>query len=287
MLKKTAFVCGYPIGQTLSPFIHRHWLKLYQKKGDYEPIQVSINDFESFFKKTALKKFIGGNITIPHKERAYALADLCEEAVRKIGAANMVWYEKGKICVGNSDVYGFNANLDSYFNDWAGGVALVFGAGGAARAVIYALKDRGCEKIYVVNRTLQRAEDLSDYFGTSVLAYSWDKISTIMPVVDLIVNTTSKDMGKKVVSTSEALCGWPDFTKAKDDALVVDIVYKPLITPFLHLAQQRGLRIIDGLGMLLHQAVPGFEKWFGLRPHVDESLREAVLQELARKNIFP
>ncbi|GAA4658258.1 shikimate dehydrogenase [Bartonella pachyuromydis] len=276
-----AFVVGSPINHSKSPKIHNFWLKQYNLQGEYLAQEVTSEKFRDFF--TSIKKmgFCGGNITIPHKQEAFHLVEYKDDVATMIGAVNTLWYEGDKLCATNSDAYGFSANLDDFFPDWGGETALVFGAGGAARSVLYALKKRRFERIFLVNRTKGRAEDLAQHFGKPIEVHDWQNRDKILYQADLIVNTTSIGMinphEKKINSF---FC---DFHKAKTTALVTDIVYTPLITPFLQQAKEHSLKTIDGLGMLLHQAVFGFERWFGIRPEVTKALRTAILQDMGEK----
>ena len=220
---------------------------------------------------------VGGNITLPHKEAAFALAGQIDAAAEEIGAVNTLWFRDDALWGGNTDAYGFAANLDANGPGWdKGRVALVLGAGGASRAIVYALKQRGFSDIRIVNRTLGRAQELADRFGKGVSAHSWAAVPELTRDADLIVNTTSLGMeGKDALEI--------DLASAKPDALVTDIVYVPLETPLLHAARACGLKTVDGLGMLLHQAVPGFEHWFGKRPEVTAELRDLVLADMAKR----
>lgn len=273
-----AFVTGYPVGHSRSPQIHRYWLNKYHIDGCYDAVEVRPEDFADFIALLAEKGFCGGNVTLPHKEAAFRLADQKDEVATIIGAANTLWFENGKLCATNTDGYGFAANLDDFSPGWAGGAALVLGAGGAARAIIYTLKRRGFERIYLVNRTKSRADALADYFGVPVKAQKWEEIDSLVSHVDFIVNTTSLGMKNRLAKTDDA--PFINLQKAKPSVLVTDIVYTPLITPILSQARALNLKTVDGIGMLLHQAVPGFERWFGVRPEVDKALRQEILREM-------
>ncbi len=230
------------------------------------------DDFESFIAKlkSPSAEFVGGNITIPHKERAFALADDVDETAAYIGAANTLWREDGRLKATNTDAYGFAANLDEKRPGWQDlDTAVVYGAGGASRAVIVALVQRGFRNIHVLNRTVERAQGLADRFGATVQAHSLDALDELLHGAGLFVNTTSLGLEDETVPNI-------DFTRMRTGALVTDIVYVPLKTAFLQQAEEQGIATADGLGMLLHQAVPGFEKWFGVRPVVDPELRELV-----------
>jgi shikimate dehydrogenase len=273
---KNAFVCGHPITHSRSPLIHGSWLRDYNIEGSYETIDVAPEDFASFLKSIRAGDFIGGNITIPHKEAAFKLADHKDETATLIGAVNTLWMEAGQLNATNTDAYGFAANLDERAEDWDKATsALVIGAGGASRAIIHALKTRGFTDIRIANRTLTRAIELRDRFGNGISAHTLDAINELASDVSLIVNTTSLGMkGEGDIPLN--------FAKVQPEALVTDIVYVPLITPFLEAAANAGFKTADGLGMLLHQAVPGFEKWFGIRPVVGSTLRDFIIADMAK-----
>ncbi len=270
----TAFVTGFPIRHSRSPLIHGHWLKKYGLDGSYQAIEVAPEGFADFVYGLQANGFVGGNVTIPHKENAFALCSRHDMAAMEIGAVNTLWFEDGVLWGGNTDAYGFVANLDAMSPGWdERKTALVFGAGGASRAVVYALKQRGFTDIRIVNRTVERAKELADRLGSGVSAHQWRLVPELLKGSALIVNTTSLGMEGKDVDTI-------DLAGAASDALVTDIVYVPLTTPLLKTARERGLKTVDGLGMLLHQAVPGFERWFGVRPDVTRELRELILADM-------
>lgn len=273
-----AFVTGYPVGHSLSPQIHRYWLNKYHLDGCYNAVEVKPENFSDFIGQLAEKGFCGGNVTLPHKEEAFRLAEKKDDVATIIGAANTLWFENNKLCATNTDGYGFAANLDDFAPGWAGGTALVIGAGGAARAIIYTLKQRGFERIYLVNRTKSRADALAEYFGAPVKAQKWDAIASIVSHADFIVNTTSLGMENRLEKNVDSSI--IDLQKTKPSVLVTDIVYTPLVTPLLAQARALNLPTVDGIGMLLHQAVPGFERWFGKRPEVDQSLRQEILRKM-------
>ncbi|WP_273788777.1 shikimate dehydrogenase [Bartonella sp. ML70XJBT] len=276
-----AFVVGTPIHHSKSPKIHNFWLKQYNLQGEYIAQEVTSEEFRGFFTSIKKRGFCGGNITLPYKQEAFHLANYKDDVATMIGAVNTLWYEENKLCATNSDAYGFSANLDDFYPDWVGETAVIFGAGGAARAVLYALKKRGFERICLVNRTKGRAEDLAQHFGKPVEVHDWQNIDKILYQADLIVNTTS--IGITTPYEEKENSFFCDFHKAKTTALVTDIVYTPLLTPFLQQAKAHGLRTVDGLGMLLHQAVFGFERWFGIRPQVTKALRAEILQGMGEK----
>lgn len=272
-----AFVTGFPIKHSRSPLIHGFWLKEHGIEGSYEAIEVTPEDFAKFAGSLAKNGFVGGNVTIPHKEVAFAEVETRDEAAEAIGAVNTLWLENGKLCGGNTDAYGFAANLDALAPGWdKADTALVLGAGGAGRAIVHALQTRGFSRIAIVNRTLSRAEELAGHFGQGVSAHGWDAAQRLVKEAGLIVNTTSLGMSGHGEVEEFPL----DLTEAQNSAVATDIVYVPLKTPFLAKAEAAGLKTVDGLGMLLHQAVPGFERWFGKRPQVTEALRAHILVDL-------
>jgi len=271
-----AFVTGVPINHSRSPLIHGHWLKQFAIAGSYKAVPVSEEDFPAFVKalKDGSSGYRGGNVTIPHKELAFKLADKPDALAEEMGAANTLWMENGEIHASNTDGYGFVANLDDRYPGWdKTDRAVIFGAGGASRAVIQSVRDRGINEIHVVNRTLSRAQELADRFGPKVHAHPVEALGELMTGAGLFVNTTSLGMDG---SEAPAI----DFSPLTSNAVVTDIVYIPLKTPLLAQAEEQGFPIVDGLGMLLHQAVPGFEKWFGRRPVVDAELRNLVIADM-------
>jgi shikimate dehydrogenase len=271
-----AFVTGWPIKHSRSPIIHRHWLTHYGLAGRYDPVAIAPEDFASFIGslKDGTAGFNGGNVTIPHKEAAYLLADRPDALADELGAANTLWREDGEIRATNTDGYGFVANLDDRNPGWDKvDRAVILGAGGASRSVIQAVRDRGIAEIHVVNRTISRAQELADRFGARIHAHGLPALGEVMKGAGLFINTTSLGMdGAEAVDI--------DFSAMQADALVTDIVYVPLETPILKQARAQGYATADGLGMLLHQAVPGFEKWFGQRPTVDQTLRDLIVEDI-------
>lgn len=271
-----AFVAGYPIKHSRSPVIHGHWLQSYGLPGTYEKIAVAPEDFGDFMLrlKDADSPYTGGNITIPHKEAASRLADRIDPVAEELGAANTLWREDGLLHATNTDGIGFVANLDAQHPGWDKvDRAVVLGAGGASRAILQALRDRGISEVHVVNRTVDRAQELVDRFGPPLHAHGMNALDSLLDGAGLFVNTTSLGMD----GTAAPLL---PFDRMKNDALVTDIVYVPLKTPLLQQAEQIGLPTVDGLGMLLHQAVPGFERWFGQKPEVTAELRQLVLDDI-------
>ena len=269
-----AFVIGHPITHSRSPLIHTYWLKTHKISGSYEGIDVTPGTLAEFLACVRSGEFAGGNVTVPLKEEAVTAVDCLTENAKSIGAVNTIYMENGKLWGDNTDAYGFSANLTDRAPEWTVcHSALVVGAGGAARAVIKSLMDAGLAQIYVLNRTLARAEEIAAAFGPTVFAAPLDSFTTYAPVADLFVNTSSLGMAGKEDKHF-------DFSAAKPSALVTDIVYVPLETNFLKSAHFAGLKTVDGLGMLLHQAVPGFERWFGIRTQVTPQLRAMVEADL-------
>ncbi|WP_237480982.1 shikimate dehydrogenase [Lichenibacterium dinghuense] len=270
MTAPRAFVIGHPISHSRSPLIHGHWLKRHGLTGSYEKIAVAPEDLDAFVAGLRASGFVGGNVTVPHKGRVLELADAVDEAADAIGAANTLWFDDGDLVAGNTDAEGFVLSLDDEAPGWdgRGASAVVLGAGGAARAVVHGLLERGFE-VAVANRTFLRAAELAEEHEGEVWAYAWDELPPLLRAADLVVNTTTLGMaGQPPLAV--------DLSGCKRDALVADIVYTPLETPLLAAARARGLRAVGGLGMLLHQAVPGFERWFGVRPEVTPELRALV-----------
>jgi shikimate dehydrogenase len=268
-----AFVAGWPIAHSRSPLIHGHWLKTLAIAGSYERVAVAPDDAAAFFRDLPGSGYVGGNVTLPHKERAYEVSIKCDSVADRLGAVNTLWIESGAICATNTDAYGFIANLDASAPGWdkSARQAVVLGAGGAARAVVWSLIERGLE-VAIVNRGLDRAQELVARFPGSS-AHSWDELPRLLQNADVLVNTTPLGMTSK---SDLAI----DLSPLPTSSLVTDIVYAPLITPLLANATARGNRTVDGLGMLLHQAVPGFERWFGVRPGVTAELRALIVADL-------
>ena len=270
-----ACVIGWPVGHSRSPLIHRYWLKRYRLAGDYVAKPVPPDAIDTFLRRFAASGFIGGNVTIPHKGAAFRAAAEASPVATALQAANTLWLADGVLHADNTDCHGFLANLDRHAPGWdCAGPAIVFGAGGAARAVIHALVGRRFDPVIVLNRTLARAEAIADHFGPPVIAAPLTDAARFVPDANLFVNTTSAGMNGAPPLTI-------DWRGAGAEAIATDIVYTPVQTPFLRAAADHGLKTIDGLGMLLHQAAPGFERWFGVRPAVDEALRQLVLADIA------
>lgn len=275
MTDPIACVVGWPVKHSRSPVIHRFWLKAYGLVGDYVIQPVEPADAEAFFRGFASGPYVGCNVTVPHKEIAFASVDEIEPAGLEIGAVNTIWRDGARLVATSTDGVGFLANLDEGAPGWSDspGPAVVLGAGGAARAVVWALLLRGFAPVHVVNRSRDRAEALAARFGERVRASDWGQVTALLPEARVLVNSTSLGMeGQPPLDL--------DLTALGPGCLVTDIVYVPLETPLLAAARARGLRTVDGLGMLLHQAAPGFAHWFGRKPEVTPALRQAVLRDM-------
>ncbi len=272
---RAACLIGWPAAHSRSPLIHHYWLRKLGIAGGYNIEAVPPEGFAEFVLHLSTHGFVGANVTIPHKERALMLSKPDARA-RAVGAANTLWYEGDELRSTNTDIEGFINNLDAFAPGWdAATDALVLGAGGAARAVVFGLIERGIKRVHLANRTLERARALADQFGASVDPVSWDAIGDLLPRAELLINTTS--LGMQGQPPLEA-----DVSLLPPHAVVADLVYVPLRTPLLSAARARGLKTADGLGMLLHQAVRGFELWFGQRPEVTSELRDLVEADLTK-----
>jgi shikimate dehydrogenase len=268
-----AGVIGSPIAHSKSPRLHRHWLVKYGLAGDYVPLHVEKDDLPDVLRALPKMGFVGANVTIPHKVSVLELADQVSDRASLIGAANtLTFLEGGKIFADNTDGYGFLANLKQGAPQWRPdrGPAAVLGAGGAARAVIVSLLDAGVPEILLANRTRTKADVLRSEFGSRVRVFEWVQAGNMIEAATTVVNTTSLGM-----------VGSPDLRVPLDGlqpgTVVTDLVYNPLRTHLLDEAEKARCTVVDGLGMLLHQGVPGFERWFGVRPEVDQATRDAVL----------
>ncbi|MFH0302928.1 shikimate dehydrogenase [Bradyrhizobium sp. 31Argb] len=272
---RAACLIGWPAAHSRSPLIHHYWLRKLGIEGGYNIEAIPPEGFAEFVLHLSTHGFVGANVTIPHKERALALS-VPDERARAVGAANTLWYEGGELRSTNTDVEGFINNLDASAPGWGQATeALVLGAGGSARAVVFGLLDRGMQRIHLVNRSIERARALADQFGSRVEPAGWDALADLLPRVRLLVNTTSLGMhGQPALDLDVGLL--------PPNAVVADLVYVPLKTPLLAAAEARGLKTADGLGMLLHQAVRGFELWFGQRPQVTPELRALVEDDLTK-----
>ncbi|MFT5799793.1 MAG: shikimate dehydrogenase [Candidatus Azotimanducaceae bacterium] len=269
-----AGVIGSPIAQSKSPQLHKHWLKTYGLQGFYIPMDIASADLRDVLLTLPKMGFVGINVTAPHKEAVLQLADLVTDRATLIGAANTLIFRKdGKIHADNTDGYGFLENLKAGAPQWVpkSGPAVVLGAGGAARAVVASLLDAGVPEILISNRTRIRAEKLVDDFGHRLQVVDWIQAGNVLEEAVLTVNTTSLGM-----------IGKPELRVPLDGlrkgTIATDLVYAPLQTNFLREAAAQGCTTVDGLGMLLHQAVPAFERWFGQRPVVDSATRAAALR---------
>ncbi len=269
-----AGVIGSPIAHSKSPRLHSYWLRRYGLKGHYVPLDIAQVNLAQVIKALPLAGFVGANVTIPHKEQVLKIADIVTDRAALIGAANtLIFRPDGRVHADNTDGAGFVANLRQNAPGWqpAAGPAAVIGAGGAARAVVAALLELGVPEIRIANRTRLRAETLRSDFGARIVVHDWVQAGEMMEDCATVVNSSSLGMAGK-----------PEFKVPLDAlpprAVVNDLVYTPLRTAFLEAAAARGCTTVDGLGMLLHQAVPGFERWFGVRPEVDEETRSFVLE---------
>ena len=269
-----AGVLGHPISQSKSPALFRHWFRELGIRGHYIPIDVVDSDLESVLRTMPKMGFVGCNVTLPFKEHAMSIADKVSDRATLVGAANTLSFgEDGRIYADNTDGYGFIENLKSGAPDWqpASGPAAVLGAGGASRAIIIALLEEGVPEIMISNRTRIRAENLKADFGAKISVVDWVNSGNMLEGAATVVNTTSLGM-----------VGKQEFRVPLDSlspkTVVTDIVYAPLQTKLLQEAAEIGCRTVDGLGMLLHQAVPGFDRWFRTRPEVNEKTRAAILR---------
>ncbi len=275
-MKKTC-VIGYPIAHSRSPLIHNYWLKLYGLQGLYEKREVRPEQLAAFLQNLAAEGYLGCNVTIPHKEAAVALVPNVDDVVKRTGSLNTVYFHNGSLCATSTDGEGFFQNLMAAVPDLNldGKTAMVLGAGGSAKAIVERLLRTGFAQIKVVNRTKSRAGDLAALFGPRVVPLEPSRFVNESKSIALLVNTTSQGMkGDDELNL--------DLSHLPADAVVADIVYVPLKTRLLADAQQRGLKTVGGLGMLLHQAVVGFEKWYGLKPEVTDEL-----YRLVAKNVDP
>jgi len=274
--QKAVCVIAWPAGHSRSPLIHNYWIEQHKLDAEYRREAVPPEKFTEFIENLRSNGYIGANITVPHKEAALKLSEPDDRA-RAVGAANTLWYDDSRLRSTNTDVEGFLANLDSATPGWDRGLstAVVLGAGGGARAVIFAILAREVGRIYVINRTVARANALRKQFGARVQVAGWEETTGLLGGAGLLVNTTTLGM-----------VGQPplEFNLRCPASLVVaDLVYDPLVTRLLASARARGLRTADGLGMLLHQAVRGFQLWFGVRPEVTPELRSLVEADLLKK----
>ena len=275
MSAKSVCVIGYPVKHSRSPLIHNYWIKQHGIDAEYRTEEVPPQDFPAFVQSLREHGYVGANVTVPHKQASMAVSEPDARA-RAVGAANTLWYADGVLRSTNSDVEGFLANLDGAAPGWDRGLesAVVLGAGGGARAAVFALMQRDVQRIHVINRTIARAEALQKQFGPRVRPAGWDETTGLLGGAGLLVNTTTLGME-----------GCPPLEinlRCPASLVVADLVYHPLLTKLLTAARERGLRTADGLGMLLHQAVRGFELWFGVRPQVTPELRAMIESDLGK-----
>jgi shikimate dehydrogenase len=275
--ERRACVIGWPVAHSRSPLIHGYWLKHYGIDGSYGREAVAPEDLAGFIKRLSSLGYVGCNVTLPHKEQVYGLVEVQDLTTRRIEAVNTVYVEGGRLLGFNSDAYGFVAHLRSVLPDWKAQATsvLVLGAGGAARAIVAGLLAEGVSHVTIANRTEERGRALAKHFGDNVSAIAWAHIPERLPGCHLVVNTTLLGMAGQPPLEID-LSGLPSA------AAVADIVYVPLETDLLRQARARGHAVVDGLGMLLHQAVPGFEVWFGVRPEVTPQLRAMIEADLAK-----
>lgn len=272
---KRACIIGWPVEHSRSPMIHGHWIERYGIAGEYVKRAVKPEDVRQFLNHLQEEGFAGCNVTVPNKEQAYAAAGWLDPSAKAVGAANTIWLEDGIVCAANSDTYGYIAHLDANAPQWRrlDGPVTVLGAGGTARALTFGFLEAGVSEVRIVARTVARGDVIARHFGRGVKVVAWE--ARDMAAVDsrLIVNTTT--LGMKGVGSPDI-----DLARCRSTTIVSDVVYIPLETPFLAAARQCGLSTVDGLGMLLHQAVPGFEKWFGVRPEVTPELRNILVRDI-------
>lgn len=272
-----AFVIGHPISHSRSPMLHGYWLRAMGIEGSYERLDVAPDGVPAFFASYREEGWIGGNVTVPHKSAVMPFLDRIDADARTMGAVNTISWSDGELVGGNTDAIGFIANIDERAPDWdqRGRKAVILGAGGAARAATYGLIGRGFE-VALCNRTESKAEALATHFGDRVSAHGLDERDALLAQCDLLVNATSLGMVNQPPLEV-------DITPLKPTATVYDVIYVPLETALLRAARERGHRTVDGLGMLLHQGVEGFSRWFGRRPVVTEELRQILSDDIRAK----
>jgi shikimate dehydrogenase len=277
MSKRRACVMGHPVAHSRSPMLHGYWLRTLGLDGSYEFQDKTPEEFEAFFPNLKANGFVGGNITKPHKEAAFRLVGRREPAAEKIGAVNTVYYDGDTLVGGNTDWLGVVLSLDAIHPGWdaSKGKVVVLGAGGSARASVYGFLERGFE-VAITNRTISRAQQLAVEFGPRASAHSYDALPKLLADADVLINNTSLGMTGNP----------PHFVELKDlkkSAIVYDVVYVPLETGLLKAAKARGHRTVDGLSMLLYQAVPGFTHWFGVKPTVADEQRKMIEADILAK----
>ena len=272
---KHACVIGWPIEHSRSPAIHGYWLEHYKIAGTYTKRAVPPDEITAFLAALGAEGLAGCNVTIPHKEAAFRAAVERAPSATAVGAANTLWLENGRLCAANTDTYGYMSYLAREAEGWdrRDAPVSILGAGGAARAIGYGFLEAGVAEIRIFNRSTERAEAIARDFGPRVKVLPWEQRSRASTEAAVLVNTTS--VGLKGVGSLDM-----DFTDFHPDSIVSDIVYVPLETGLIREARRHGLRTVDGLGMLLHQAVPGFEKWFGVRPEVTDELYDRIAADI-------
>ena len=270
-----AAVLGHPVNHSKSPKLHNYWLSSFNIDGYYIPLDIDPRNFENSIRALSDLGFVGANVTIPYKEKVLKIADKISDRAAIIGAANtLTFLQDGTIYADNTDGYGFLQNIKCKYNDWTAGegTSVVFGAGGASRAILGALIEDGANEVILANRTRSRADQLRSDFGAKIKVVDWMKVQNYLSDASTVINATSLGMDGKA-ELPIPLQG------LKKNTLVTDIVYTPLNTPLLENAAKRGCRTVDGLGMLIHQAIPGFERWFGMKPDVSENLRKLLISQ--------
>jgi shikimate dehydrogenase len=274
--QKAVCIIAWPVGHSRSPLIHNYWIKQHKLNAEYRKEGVPPEQLADFVTHLRERGYIGANVSVPHKQAVMKLSKPDERA-NGVGAANCLWYEGDTLRSTNTDVDGFLGNLDVVAPGWDRGLenAVVLGAGGGARAVVFGLLARGASRVTVINRTAERAKELKKKFGAKVNLAEWKEISGLLGGAGLLVNTTVLGMVGQPPLEINLRC--------PASLVVADLVYAPLETPLLKMARERGLRAADGLGMLLHQATRGFERWFGMRPEVTPELRALVEADLQKK----
>jgi|SRR5262245_31055998 len=274
-----ACIIGWPVAHSRSPLIHGYWLRRYAISGSYGRQPVRPGEVAQFLTSMPAQGLAGCNVTLPHKQAAFAVAARKHPGARAVGAANTLWYEDGVLACDNTDGVGFMSHLAASapgFKAQDCAVVSILGAGGAARAIVHAFLSVGVKEVRLFNRTRERADAVAVFFGSRVKAYDWTQAMDCSSDAGILVNATTLGMQGG---------GGPleiDLAALNTSCVVADLVYVPLLTPLLAAAKARGLTTVDGLGMLLHQAVPGFEKWFGVRPQVTSELRDLLVADLER-----
>ncbi|MCK5551360.1 MAG: shikimate dehydrogenase [Hyphomicrobium sp.] len=272
---KHACVIGWPVEHSRSPLLHGYWLKKYGIDGAYTKRAVAPEAVADFLRSLRANGYVGCNVTVPHKAAAFSVADEREDSANAISAANTLWLSDGKLVAANTDTYGYMTNLSQQAPGWdrRDAPVSILGAGGAARAIVFGFLDAGVSEIRVFNRTRARAETLAQQFGSCIKVLDWSEREAGSRDSAVLVNTTT--IGMNGAGTLDL-----DLAGFDPECVVSDIVYVPLETELLRKAKSQGLRTVDGLGMLLHQGVPGFEKWFGVRPEVTDELRNLIVGDI-------